>query len=253
MSSVMKYLIAAVTALAAVAVIAGVWILTRSQLPGDLNIRLRSDPFPLAVGPTTLMISVTRADGTPVEDAAVQVTGRMNHGGMLPLTAQARGSAGGEYRVPLVWPMVGQWTIEITVEHQASTTRDAFDVYVYPISPRSTRGAYRSAVENAAAVSANAEQEKWIILPQGSQALMQAGMGEEILPLEIRLNVQGQNTLVIRNDDIVDHSIGPFFVKAGETVKQRFTRPVEVQGTCSILPVSGISIIVEGEAEEVEG
>jgi len=56
----------------------------------------------------------------------------------------------------------------------------------------------------------------------------------EFVPELINLSVSGQNTLVIRNDDYVANTVGPFYVGAGETLRQRFDAPGVFQGTCTI-------------------
>ena len=66
-----------------------------------------------------------------------------------------------------------------------------------------------------------------------------------MIPAVIRLDSAARNTLVIRNDDIADHSIGPYFVRAGETVRQVFSEPTNVVGLCTIRGNSEISIIVD--------
>jgi hypothetical protein len=104
---------------------------------------------------------------------------------------------------------------------------------------------FRSASEINALVSDPA-RELAIVIPQGTQALIRLGQAEDLIPTEIRLNVSGQNTLVIQNNDIVDHTIGPFLVRSGEVVRQKFTSPSVYQGVCSLNVAEAISIIVEG-------
>jgi hypothetical protein len=95
------------------------------------------------------------------------------------------------------------------------------------------------------AVATNPEQELWIVIPQGTQQMMRTGQGADVIPPEIHLSLAGQNTLVIRNDDIADHTVGPFFVRAGETVRQQFTRAAEYLGKCTISHGAEVSIVVE--------
>jgi hypothetical protein len=70
-------------------------------------------------------------------------------------------------------------------------------------------------------------------------------MGDDVIPADIRLNLSGQHVLVIRNDDIADHTVGPFFVRAGETIRQNFTQAAVFQGTCTIRHNADINIVVE--------
>jgi len=83
------------------------------------------------------------------------------------------------------------------------------------------------------------------VIPMGTQALMRSGQGDDVIPEEIRLDLSGRHVLVIRNDDIADHVVGPFFVRSGEIIRQRFTSPAEFQGVCTIRHGAEVSIIVE--------
>lgn len=229
-------------------VIAGaVWFAGQPVAAPAASVQLRSDPFPLRIGSTDLLISLTGADGAPLAGAAVDVSARMIHPGMPTLFSRAVTAANGEYRVPLIWPMAGQWTLDISAALPDQTVQEQYIVYIYPTTPYGNIGqpVYRSESEINAAVSANPKQEFWIVIPQGTQQMFILGEDHKLVPDEIRLQASGRNTLVIRNDDLADHTIGPFFVRAGETVRQTFTQPAVFQGTCSISHSDEISIIVE--------
>lgn len=212
------------------------------------QIQLSSAPYPLAVGQATLLIALLDASGQPVEGAMVAAASQMKHPGMLPIQHRVVAAEDGEYQAAVVWPMTGQWVVDVTAQMPGTeeTVSDQFDVFVYPVPVESenSRTTFRSLSENLAAVSDPARELR-LVLPQGTLAMVRSGQGADLIPTEIRLDVSGQNTLVIQNDDIADHTIGPFFVRAGETVRQEFTRPAVYEGACSILPVSGVSIIVE--------
>jgi hypothetical protein len=231
-----------------IVMVGAAWVIGQRRAPA-LEIQLRSDPFPLTVGPTTLLIALQNTDGTPVDGAVVQVSGQMNHPAMLPIQSGPGAASGGEYRVPVIWPMAGQWTLDVTAElpDQKQTLREQFVVYIYPMTPydNSRQSTYTSVSETNAAVSANPARELWIVIPQGTRQMLIVGDEHEIIPDEIRLQVSGRNVLVIRNDDLADHTIGPFFVRAGETIRQQFTQPAVFEGTCSISHSDEISIIVE--------
>jgi hypothetical protein len=234
---------AAAAIIVGVAVVAGILLFRQTAPAGSVQIHMTSDPFPMSIGNTTLLVTLTNADGARMDEAAVEVSAEMMHMGMLPLTRQTSHSLNGEYRVPIIWPMAGQWMVDVTVHLQNTTMNDQFQVYVYPVPPKnqSNQSVFRSSSEN----KANSPQELLLVIPQGAQALIMAGQADELVPAEINLNVSGQNTLVIRNDDIVDHTVGPFFVKAGEVVRQEFTKPAVYIGSCSISYTAEVSIIVE--------
>lgn len=108
-----RILAAAVTLLGFVTVIAAALFL-QNQPAGQVHLRLSSEPFPLAVGPTTLLVSLSRDDGTPVDGAAVEVTGSMSHAHMLPLAGHTSRSTNGTYRVAMMVPIMGSWTLDVS-------------------------------------------------------------------------------------------------------------------------------------------
>ena len=244
----MKARLALVT-IVLIAIAVGVWAVSRQPTPLNVQIRLHSDPYPLSVGPSTLLVSLSDAEGAPVDGARIQVASQMMHAGSLSLTHTSTGALDGEYHVPIIWPMMGQWTVDVTAElpDERGTVREQFMLFIYAVPPFNTgdQTTYRSVSEINALVSADPERELWIVIPQGTQELIKTGQGDELIPAEIRLQANGRNILVIRNDDIADHTIGPFFVRSGETVRQQFTEAAIFEGTCSVRHSDDISIIVE--------
>src|SRR5690349_5394368 len=109
--------------------------------------------------------------------------------------------------------MMGQWQIDVRAQLPDSETiiEDQFMVYVYGMTTFSTgtRTTYRSEGDYAAALAAKPTNELRIVIPQGAQALIREGQEDEVIPSQIQLSVSGQNVLVIQNDDIVNHNIGP--------------------------------------------
>lgn len=242
----MRYLIATVIGVMII-IFAAVTFLIRPQPTEDVHIRMSSQPFPLAVGANTLAIFLATTSGTPVDGASISVTSQRDHPGMLPMTGWARDSVDGLYHVPITWPMMGMWSVDVVAElpDERGTIEEQFEVFVYAIRPSGVSQAeYRSVRDNQAAVDAAPDNELWILIPQGTQAMLNAG--HQIVESEIRLHVNGANTLVIRNDDLTDHTLGPFFVRSGETIRQRFTQPAVYQGTCTISRTGEFNIIVEG-------
>lgn len=238
-----------VVLLAAVAV-AAFW-LTRTALPVTTpspQIVLTSHPYPLIVGTNTLDIRLAGADGAPLEVASVRVDSTARREGMLPLSRPATVTANGDFQAALTYPMMGEWDIDITAAlANGETLTEHYDVYVYPVPPENVnpRETFMSASE-LAALPYDPAREVRIVIPQGTWAGIVGGHGDDVIDEEIRLSVGGRNTLVIRNDDIADHNVGPFFVRAGETLRQEFRRPAEYVGACSIRHGAEVSIIVEG-------
>lgn len=228
---------------------AGLWFFmgqnNASQTP---QLLLTSQPFPLVVGSSTLLVGLTDSTGASLEGAKIYVTGTLNHPGMLP--SEGRGmpmQSNGLYPVRMVWSSTGDWRIDVTaVLPNEDILKESFEVFVFPVPPENTGPLthYKSLSENAALVGANPEREKWLVIPMGTQAVLRQGHGED--SEDILLKIGGQDTLVIRNDDIADHTVGPFFIRSGETVRQRFTEPAVFKGECSVSDNGSISIIVEG-------
>lgn len=101
-----------VMALAALALVG-----CRQQAPADtasLKIVLDTSAASLAVGETTLIITIHNADNAPVSDAKVAVRGDMNHAGMVPVLRDVEGGQEGHYEVPFEWTMGGDWIVDIT-------------------------------------------------------------------------------------------------------------------------------------------
>ncbi len=226
----------------------GLWMFSPNPARANAKLEMRSDPFPLAIGWVTLTVAVLNGDGQPIDNAAVAVSIQMMHPGMLPIHRQATPAPNGLYEVSINWPMMGQWVVDVAAELPGTqdTLQDQFEVFVYPVPVNSsTITSFRSASEIEMLVT-DAERELHIVIPQGTQAMMRLGQAENMMPDEIRLNINGQNTLVIQNNDIVEHTIGPFLVRPGEVIRQKFTSPSVYQGICSLNVAESISIIVEG-------
>ncbi|MBK9125808.1 MAG: FixH family protein [Chloroflexi bacterium] len=215
---------------------------------GGLTIELSSAPFPMTIGVNRLRVLVSDSNGSPVEGADVAVSGLLDHGGMLPLRGVQEGGRDGEYVFRVVWPMNGSWTIDVTAQtgEDSEALTEQFSAYVYALPPEYDKPAatYRLIRETTADMAQSPDSELWIVIPQGTYDMVRRGHDE--LPDDIRLQVGRRDTLVIRNDDIVDHTIGPFFIRSGETIRQRFTQAAVFQGVCSLNDVGYINIVVEG-------
>lgn len=214
-----------------------------------VRFEMSAKPFPLSVGNSELLIALTDADGQFITDAALNVTGQMVHEGMLPVRGRASAAAeDGLYRVPMVWGMSGDYVVSVaaqTIDTGELFTED-FEVFIYPVPTSGDTGSVTfKTLRERQSESTSTDKEYRIIIPLGTWSQVAAGQGSEFVPDEIRLSVSGQNTLYIQNDDIVDHTIGPFFVRAGESIRQEFKKPDIYQGTCSIRHDATLNIIVE--------
>ncbi len=243
----MRYLIPILVVVFIIVAVA-VWIISQPPEPQPVEIVMSSDPFPMHLGANTLSIALTQADGSLLRDALVAVDVSMDMEGMLlPTTGYAEIDDEGIYHFPVLWSMMGEWTVNIAAQlPDERIIRDEFDVFVYAVPQTSPnlQPVYQSNSEIADLTQQ--PNEAWIIIPLGTEMLFRTGGGDDLMPDELRLSVSGRNTLVIQNNDIADHNIGPFYVRAGETLRQTFTEPAEFVGACSVSHSDTVTVIVEG-------
>ena len=227
--------------------ISAFWILSRRPSSPLIRITMVSEPFPLIIGPNNLLIAVTGSDGTPV-DAQLSVSANMMMEGMLPINMDTITHSGDRYNVPVSWPMAGQWMIDVSAKlpNDRGTVSEQFEVYVYSTFVDNPGGPaeYRS-VSQDRNVNSDPAHQYYIVIPQGTRVLMQLGQAPDVMPTQLHMKINGMNTLVIQNNDIVDHTIGPYMVRAGETLRQTFTQPATYQGKCSVNVRATVKIIVE--------
>ena len=80
------------------------------------------------------------------------------------------------------------------------------------------------------------------VVPAGTAAKQAAGVTVEIMPPEVKVRVG--DTLVIRNEDNRDAVVGPYQIRAGEVLRQNFTRPQTLEGACSLSGSGEVRIVV---------
>ena len=80
------------------------------------------------------------------------------------------------------------------------------------------------------------------VVPSGTAKKVEQGAKVQIMPRVVRLDVG--DSLVIRNDDDQTALVGPYIVKAGSTLTQKFQRPQYLVGECSLSGSGEIKIIV---------
>ncbi len=79
-------------------------------------------------------------------------------------------------------------------------------------------------------------------IPAGAGQAAIDGTPIEVVPAELDVHVG--DVIEIVNGDDRGHLVGPFFVGAGETMRQEFASPGEFQGVCSVHPSGQIVIKV---------
>lgn len=80
------------------------------------------------------------------------------------------------------------------------------------------------------------------VIPDGSGDQIARGESLDILPRQLDATLG--ETIQIVNDDAIGHVLGPWFVGAGETIRQRFAATGTVEGYCSVHPDDGFTITV---------
>ena len=79
-------------------------------------------------------------------------------------------------------------------------------------------------------------------IPLGAGLALDAGTPLEILPGDFDARVG--ETIQIVNEDDRGHLVGPWFVGAGETMRQTFKTPGEFIGECTVHPSGQIVVTV---------
>ncbi|MFN8016826.1 MAG: hypothetical protein U0P45_01750 [Acidimicrobiales bacterium] len=83
---------------------------------------------------------------------------------------------------------------------------------------------------------------KTYTVPKGTAQKVYEGKTVDLMPAEVKLQVG--DSLVIKNDDVETVTVGPFTVRAGETLTQTFRRPQTLIGECAISGSGSIRIEV---------
>jgi len=88
----------------------------RQQTLSAENVELDISVTDSLVGETTLIVTVTDADGNIIENpGTLSLRGDMDHAGMLPVIVESSDSDNGVFTVPFEWTMSGAWLVEVTL------------------------------------------------------------------------------------------------------------------------------------------
>jgi len=90
--------------------------------------------------------------------------------------------------------------------------------------------------------AADREADLRFVIPPGAGEA--ADRGEPIDVLPATLDVRVGDVIEIRNDDDRGHLVGPFFIRGGETLRQRFASAGRYEGACTVHPSGEIAITV---------
>jgi plastocyanin len=81
-----------------------------------------------------------------------------------------------------------------------------------------------------------------IVVPLGTQERLDRGEDVVVMPAELRFEVG--DTLRIRNDDVVDHPVGPYKVSAGQEFEMRYGAPGHYVGMCPLTEGKTYEIVI---------
>jgi Cu(I)/Ag(I) efflux system membrane fusion protein len=96
---------------------------------GDFEVRLALEPDPPVAGDNTLHVELADAAGKPVDGARLSLVYDMPAMGAMPEMkgeGETKASNGGRYEVKYPLPMMGDWSVSVTIEapgHAAATLR----------------------------------------------------------------------------------------------------------------------------------
>ncbi len=79
-------------------------------------------------------------------------------------------------------------------------------------------------------------------IPLGAGEALDQGTPLEILP--VTLDVSVGEAIEIVNQEVRGHNVGPWFVGAGETLRQTFSSAGEFVGNCTVHPSGELILIV---------
>jgi len=105
----------------------------------DIDITLRVEPNPPAVGDSTLTVTLKDMGGKPINNATLGVHGNMGHDGMDPLEGTSNTATNGEYHIPFRWTMGGDWqvVVEATLPDGQGVFKKSFDLFVEAVGKES--------------------------------------------------------------------------------------------------------------------
>jgi hypothetical protein len=81
-----------------------------------------------------------------------------------------------------------------------------------------------------------------IVVPLGTQERLDRGEDVVVMPAELRFEVG--DTLLIRNEDVTDQSVGPYRVRAGQEFELRYGAPGHYMGVCPLSEGKTYEIVI---------
>lgn len=102
-----------------------------AEANSTVQIAYAPDTDPVLTGEGSVTVTLTDADGNPITDAQVTVTGDMDHHGMVPVIGSGTHSENGQYAVPMNWTMAGDWIVTVSATlADGSSAEQVFEMVV---------------------------------------------------------------------------------------------------------------------------
>jgi len=87
-------------------------------------------------------------------------------------------------------------------------------------------------------------RERVIVITEGTAARIESGTQDSLFTHEIEMVLGVQDILVIRNEDIQWHTVGPYGIAPGATIVQQYIQPDVITQACTINPAGSITIVI---------
>jgi hypothetical protein len=92
----------------------------------EIRVAWVSEPTPPALAPTLFRITLTDAQGVPVEVPTIALEANMAHPGMVPVLAEATSVGNGQYEARLTPTMAGSWIMFLKIPLPSGTVAKEF-------------------------------------------------------------------------------------------------------------------------------
>lgn len=103
-------------------------------------------------------------------------------------------------------------------------------------------GAMLAAVAVVVASGGDDGEEFVVTVPAGTAARIERGETVELMPADLQLSTG--DVLVVHNQDSEAAVVGPFSVRAGESLRHTFSSPGRYEGVCALNPSGRVVITV---------
>ncbi|MFN8036849.1 MAG: hypothetical protein U0V73_13020 [Acidimicrobiia bacterium] len=80
------------------------------------------------------------------------------------------------------------------------------------------------------------------VVPEGTAT--RTSNGEKVILFPARLTVHVGDKLIVRNDDVRQQHVGPFFIKPASTLRLTFSTAGTITGSCTLSPEGAVTITV---------